>query len=277
MDSLFTSAVATAGDGAPIAYRSTGSGDDLVIVHGAMQDATSQRDLAALLAGRFRVHLMDRRGRGASGPRSGPDGTAREVGDLRAVLEATGARRVVGVSSGAIIAARAALEGAPLERLVLFEPPLSLDGSMRLDRLPRFDAAVARGDLPTTSALGMKLAEMGPAWMFGLPLPVLALASRAMLKDPRRRALAQALPADVTVVRENAGHVIDFAGISVPTLVVDGTATRPYLRAAAAAVADTVPGAVRVSLEGQWHSATQNRDEYGQPDVVAPPLLSFLA
>lgn len=272
----FSPTAAMAADGVTLTCHSVGEGPGVIVVHGSMQDGSSQRDLALALAGDLRVHLLDRRGRGSSGVR-GESGTEREVADVLAVLRATGATRMLGISSGAIIAARAALAGASLDRLALFEPPLSVDGSMRLDRLAEFDRAAARGRLATTAALGMKLAEMGPPWMFGLPVPVLELASRGMLRNPRMRRLAEALPDDVAVVRENADRLEDFAAIDVPTLLIDGTATRPYLRRSVAALASVIPGARHVELPDQWHSATQNADEYGHPEVVAAVLREFLA
>jgi pimeloyl-ACP methyl ester carboxylesterase len=125
-------------------------------------------------------------------------------------------------------------------------------------------------------AVAMRIAEMGPPWMFRLPIPLLAVLSRRML-TPKRKPLALGLQADVAVIVANADRVGDFAAITTPTLVLDGTATRPYLRRAAAAAAATIPGARRVSLDGLFHSATQNRDEFGSPDAVLPPLLDFLA
>jgi pimeloyl-ACP methyl ester carboxylesterase len=113
--------------------------------------------------------------------------------------------------------------------------------------------------------------------MFGLPLPLLTLASRGMLRDPARRAMASALPEDFALVRAEAGRVSDYALLHCRTLLIDGTATRPYLRKAVAALAATIPGAEHVELPGQWHSVTQNRDEYGRPDTVAPALIRFFA
>ena len=274
--SLITSTT-TASDGTTLAYHSIGAGPGLVIVHGAMQSGASQNDLARLLGDRFTVHLMDRRGRDASGPLPARPSTALEVSDLIAVLEATGARYAMGVSSGSIVIARAVLAGAPLDRIVLFEPPISVDGSMRLDRVPKVYSALDAGKLGRAGALGMKVAEMGPVWMFGLPLPVLTLASNGMLKDPRMKALTAALRADVTVVEENADRIVDFAAISIPTLLIDGSATRPYLRKSVSTLAETIPGARRVTVEGQWHSATQNANEYGHPELIAPLVEEFLS
>jgi pimeloyl-ACP methyl ester carboxylesterase len=180
------------------------------------------------------------------------------------------------VSSGAILSARLALRVPTLVRLVLFEPPLSIDDSMRLARTAAFDAALAADDLGRAMAVAMRIAEMGPPWMFRLPIPLLAMMSRRML-TPERKPLALALEADVAIIRANAERVDDFAAIATPTLVLDGTATRPYLRKAAAALAAAIPGARRVSLEGLFHAATQNRDEFGSPEAVLPTLLDFLA
>jgi hypothetical protein len=91
------------------------------------------------------------------------------------------------------------------------------------------------------------------------------------------RGLVEALPDDVAVVRENADRVEDFGALVVPTLLIDGTATRPYLRQATAALARIVPGARHVELPDQWHSATQNSNEYGHPEIVAPVVREFFA
>lgn len=266
----------TSADGVPIGYRSLGRGPGVVIVHGAMQSADSQRDLAALLAADFRVHLVDRRGRGASGPSPAGAATDVEVGDLHAVLATTGARAVLGISSGALIAARTALtDPRCLDRLALFEPPLIVDGSLDLAPLARVEKAAGRQQWATVLALGMKIAEMGPPWMFRLPVPVLAAFSRRVQSTPDGLALARALPVDLAIVRENAEHLADFAGLRVPTLLLEGTDSRPYLRRAVAVLAATAPGAVRRELAGLTHAATQNRDAYGHPDAVAPALLDF--
>ena len=273
----------TAPDGTTLGLHTVGSGPGLVIVHGAMQSALSQRELALLLSPAHTVHLLDRRGRGASGAAPAA-GTEVEVADLTAVLAATGATDVLGISSGAIIAARTALAGDGIHRLALFEPPLGVGNSLRLDLLPRFDAAMTAGDLPRAMGIAMKVAEMGPPWMFGMPAPVLTSVSRRMLASDDAqdvpvhvREMANALTADFAVVRENAGTAADFSRITVPTLLVDGTKTRPYLRAAVAALAAAIPGAHHVELAGQSHGVTQNRDQWGRPELVAPALLEFFA
>ena len=110
-------------DGTDLGWISLGQGPGLVIVHGSMQSARSQLDLGYLLSEHFTVHLLDRRGRGRSGPYA-QDGsrTRAEVDDLAAVLDATAATNVLGISSGAIITLRAALSTPMVGKVAVFEP-----------------------------------------------------------------------------------------------------------------------------------------------------------
>ncbi len=275
-----TSADVDTRSGATIAVTTVGhTGRGILVVHGAMQAGESQRDLADLLAAAgFRVFLMDRRGRAGSSPLTSDTSPDDEVEDVRSVLAATGATACVGISSGALLAARCALaHPGLLAELVLFEPPLGIDGSIRLGDAQRVVDSVRAGRLATAMALGMRTAEMGPPWMFRLPVPVLAAFSRLMLGRPGIADRAAALTADFAIVQSNADHLTDFAALEVPTLLIDGTRTRPYLRAAVAGLARTIPDARQVTLDGLAHGATQNRNEYGRPDVVAPVISEFLA
>jgi pimeloyl-ACP methyl ester carboxylesterase len=136
---------AESADGTRIAYRESGEGDPLLLVHGS---ATSSADWVFALPSlrdRFTVVTMDRRGRGQSG--DGPDHAMdREAEDVLAVLEAVGAELLVGHSYGALCSILAATRTERLRRLVLYEPPIGVseDGALAgLDRL------VAAGDLDT--------------------------------------------------------------------------------------------------------------------------------
>src|SRR4051794_3504048 len=88
----------TSHDGTRIAYRTLGHGPGLVLLHGSMETAGDHLAMALELADAFTVHLPDRRGRGLSGPYGDGYGVRTEVEDLDAVLNATGAHFVFGVS-----------------------------------------------------------------------------------------------------------------------------------------------------------------------------------
>src|SRR2546423_13716351 len=99
----------TSADGTAIGYRQLGRGPGLVLVHGAMQASQTFMKLAQELADAFTVYVLDRRGRGLSGPYRHPHTIERDCEDLDAVLNKTGARDVFGLSAGALISLQATL------------------------------------------------------------------------------------------------------------------------------------------------------------------------
>jgi pimeloyl-ACP methyl ester carboxylesterase len=203
------------------------------------------------------------------------------------VLAATGATAVLGISSGAIITLRAALTESRMTRIGIFEPPLAVAGSVRLELVERYRRELAAGDLAGAMVSGMLVAEMGPGVLRRLPRPLLrAMTARMLGRDdahdlpvgtPHLRQLAVELAADLDIVVENADRLSDFADVGVPTLLISGTKTPRYLQTAVTALADVIPGAKRVVLAGTDHGVTQNRDEYGRPERVAAMLADFFA
>jgi pimeloyl-ACP methyl ester carboxylesterase len=94
----------TASDGARIAYRDTGSGTPIVLLHGLMAHAGFFEGQAAL-AGAFRIIAVDLRGHGASiveGDEPSVERMAADVAELAAALDLQGAIGV-GWSLGATI------------------------------------------------------------------------------------------------------------------------------------------------------------------------------
>ena len=90
--------------GTVIGSHQLGQGPAAILLHGAGQTAENLRSLAGGLAGAFTVYVPDRRGRGRSGPYGQFHGLRTEIEDLSALLDATGARCVFGLSAGAVIA-----------------------------------------------------------------------------------------------------------------------------------------------------------------------------
>jgi pimeloyl-ACP methyl ester carboxylesterase len=273
-------------DGARIGFRTIGTGPGLVIVHGAMQSSGSQRDLAKLLAATgIAAHLVERRGRGLSEAYPSTLSTGVEVDDLAAVLQATGSRMAFGISSGALIVARAAISLPTLERIALFEPPLVIGDPRRLSLIGDHAAALDRGDVAGSMVVAMRAGEMGPSLRRAMPTPLMrALTARMLAADSRTPhapgdatmdELARAIRVDFAVLAEQADRLEEFAAIRAQTLVIDGSRTRPYLHASVEALAETIPGARRISIPGVDHGATQNRDQWGKPDLVAPVLAEF--
>jgi pimeloyl-ACP methyl ester carboxylesterase len=269
----------TSADGTTISYQETGDGPGLVILHGAMQTGHSQIDLARALAADFTCYLPDRRGRGASGPAGDGYGLRREVEDLQALLEATGARHALGVSSGAIITLHTALaRPGLLTRAVLFEPPLGLTGSDPAACLPRLERELAAGRIPAALVTGMRAARLGPPFFNALPRPVQVLLTGLMVRNAKEFAeLAPSLRQDIQLVAEaTTGDLTPYREMAAETLLLGGDRSQAHLRTALDGLERVLPRARRVELAGLDHSATSNAGQRGRPELVAEAVRGFL-
>jgi pimeloyl-ACP methyl ester carboxylesterase len=132
-----------------------------------------------LLATHFTTDGLDRRGRGESDDRSKPGGDdlAREVEDLSAVVGHVGEPvHVLAHSGGAVCALEAALQGADVRSLLLYEPPLDVSADFPrglADQLQPFaDAGDMEWLLVTFLRRGPRLPEAeitamraSPSWL----------------------------------------------------------------------------------------------------------------
>jgi len=268
-DEQMTAAFETAisADETPIAFQRSGAGAPVVLIGGAFSNRAGARGLAEVLAPDFTAVRYDRRGRGDSGD-AHPYAVEREIEDLSAVIGAVGgSASVFGHSSGAILALEAAAAGAPIVRLAAYEPPYIPDGFPRpgddlAERLRallgegRRDDAVAlfQAEAIGLSAQAIEGLRCGQTWT-GLV------------------ELAHTLPYDVDVT--GPGNVLPAARLStitVPTLVIVGTASIPWMLPGTQMVADTIPGAHRLELEGGDHGTPR-----AHPEALLPALLDFLS
>jgi pimeloyl-ACP methyl ester carboxylesterase len=276
--------VATSADGTRIAFRSIGIGPGLVIWHGSMQSAPSHLGLAELLARRHTVHLVDRRGRGASD--EGEHSLEREVADVAAVLSATGSDGLLGVSSGAIVTLESALTVPEVRRAVVFEPPLVVGDSLSTDFIARYEREIAAGDVTGALVTGMLGAQMGPPIMQRMPRRLLRWMTGAMMKRqdrgasadvPTMRVLAPTLAADFGLVEEGRGRLDSYTRIDKPVLLLGGERSPRYLHLALDSLATAVPGASRVELPGVGHGVLGPADQGGKPSLAVPALVEFLS
>jgi pimeloyl-ACP methyl ester carboxylesterase len=115
----------TSADGTTIAFEKSGEGPPVVIVGGGLNEKAMHGQLAADLSARFTVYNYDRRGRGGSTDTpTDKYSIDREIEDLAAVIEATGEpSHVFANCTGGMIAVRAAANGVPMAKLAMYEPP----------------------------------------------------------------------------------------------------------------------------------------------------------
>ena len=130
---------------------------------------------AALLARRHTVHVVQRRGRGGSGPQGERYGIERECEDIEAVRARTGARLIFGHSFGGLVALRAACGSAAFDAVAVYEPGVSVSGSIPVDWTDRARREVAAGaDLEAfiTFVRGVNSDQTGrvPRWLLRLIL-----------------------------------------------------------------------------------------------------------
>lgn len=272
--------VARSADGAAIGYRQYGSGPGVILVHGGMQSAQHLSALAAALADQFLVLVPDRRGRGMSGPRGIEVGLRQEVEDLQAIIAVTGARFLFGHSSGALIALRAALDTPAVERVALYEPPLSVRGSTPSAWVPRFHQEIAAGKNAAAAVTALKGARLEPVlarlprWLL-IPVAAFGMRDRKTAADDVAAAdLVPTMRFDVQIAREMADTTAEYAAVRGRVLLMGGTKSPDYLGTALRELAAVIPSGHVVTLSGLGHTGPQNR---GRPEAVARVLLDFFS
>ena len=252
-------------DGTRIAYEQSGAGEPVVLVDGAMGSRSLGflRPLAELLAMSHSVIAYDRRGRGESSDTS-PYAVEREVEDIAALIDAGGGRAALyGISSGAALALEAAVRLDDRVRAVaLYEPPYN-DEDAELWRAYERDldellAADRRGE---AVALFMTFVGVPPeqiAPMRGTPVWSVFQAS------------APTLAYDAAVLGENRAVPTDLAArLRAPALVMNGSASYPFMRDTARTLAEAMPTGRYRELPGQRHDV--------EAEAIAPVLAEFFS
>jgi len=237
----------TSADGTPIGYLRRGSGPGLVITHGSV--ATSEQWIPATdhLAEHFTCFVHDRRGRGRSGDAAAYD-LATEVADIAAMLAVAGSgAHLLGHSYGALCTLAYA-ETQPLDgTLVLFEPPLAVDGPVAGPRLATYRELVAAGDLDAAF-------EFALVNFVRVPAEAVPMIRQTPLWD----ACAPLTPTwvrELEQIDELGDDLKHYAAITASTHLIAGTATTPFLFESAHALVDVIPEAGITELPGLDHFA----------------------
>ena len=282
MDDFSTGQVRSA-DGTTIGfrrYRAPGAtGPAVVLVHGGMQAAQHLSKLAASLSDEFEVYVPDRRGRGVSGALAGENIEARQVEDMQAVIAASGASRMFGLSAGALVTLRTALVTPALSRVALYEPPLSVNGSAPVDWVPRYEREVAAGKAGAavisalkglrTEPLFARVPRFALAAFFTVASPVLAAHAEGEVSI---RELVPTLRDDMRLIDEVADTIDDYSRLTADVMLLGGSKSPAYLHTALDELERVLPDATRVTFESLGHSGP---DDDGDPARVAEELRRF--
>ena len=242
----------TSKDGTTIAYDQSGQGPVVIFVDGALQYRAFDQGmapLADLLSQHFTVIHYDRRGRGDSTDVQ-PYALEREIEDIEALIDETGGpASLYGISSGAALALEAATKlGSKVKKLAMYEAPYNDDAAARQGwreyrgQLKEIVAAGRAGDavgrfmmlvgMPADQVKGMHQHPMWPLW----------------------EAVGLTLEYDAAVMGEDSSVPAErAAGVAVPTLIMTGSESFPFMHVSAQTLANAIPNAQYRTLEGQTH------------------------
>ena len=245
--------IATAADGCRIYYERTGTGPAVALIPGLGGDGRFWSGVAARLADRFDLIVMDHRGAGRSDRPNTGYGIATIAADLLSVLDAGGieAAHLVGHSTGGAIVQTLALDApSRARRLVIsgsWDRPDARFRALFEARAALLDAGLTTPYQKLTHVFGFD-----PAWME---------AHAAELDRAVERAADTLAPLSVTAARVRMllefDRSAELAGLHHDTLVIgaSGDVLVPFHHAEI--LVASIPGAELARLDGaHFHPST---------------------
>jgi pimeloyl-ACP methyl ester carboxylesterase len=163
-------------DGAKISYLTMGSGPSVLVIPRALSMAADYAAFASALAEHFTVHIIERRGRGLSSPQGDDYSMLKEREDVLALQQETGASLLVGHSFGGLVALEVARNNPSLTKIAVYEPGVSLDGSIPMGWMPGYEKKLAEKKyldafVEYSLGIGPERARNTPPWLMKLLLP----------------------------------------------------------------------------------------------------------
>jgi pimeloyl-ACP methyl ester carboxylesterase len=236
----------------------------LVVLPGTTRRARHYAALAEALSEAYTVHVVERRGRGRSPAQDASYTLDREISDALEVLSETGSRQIFGHSFGGLIALHVGLR-TDLDRVIAFEPGVSIEGSMPHSWMPRYQRLLARGRDARAMVHFLHTHEFIP----GGPAVIAGVWAMQRFTD-EGRATREVLP---TVVPEmTATRALDsdgsrYAAITAPVLLLGGGRSPAYITQILPLLAETIPDAKLIMTPEFDHNA---------PDLSAPAAVADL-
>jgi pimeloyl-ACP methyl ester carboxylesterase len=288
---LYTKSSVTSKDGSIIGYRQMGSGPGLILMHGDISGSQHFMGLADSLSDVFTVYIPDRRGRGLSGQFGNDYSLQKEVEDLEALLNKTGANYLFGASSGALIILMSSLSLKNIHKIVLYEP-IAYTDKYEMDKYnqinKRMDQEIAEGKLTSAMVTGLDMVtkinpkEKPPSPIYYLPRFIWKIIFRMILRSDNKylkdddvplTELMQTHHYDTMLVNETEGKVDNFADVSAEVLLVGGSKSSLFLKHSLDELEKLLPHVNRVELKGLDHDSPQNTRD---PEAIAQEIILFL-
>jgi pimeloyl-ACP methyl ester carboxylesterase len=244
-------------DGGHLALYSYGTeyapgGKRVVLIGGAFLTALIYRPFSIALAkglgDGWAVDVYDRRGRGSSSEQPAGYSMATEIEDVRTVLDATGARNILGHSLGGSVALNAVQEFTGTshvpDKLAVYDAAVNIDGSIDIKWLDGFERAVNEGRVGHALAHMKKATSPGSA-MARIPEPVLAGLMALLSRTKVNKVFRQVMPSAVGELRaayNEKDHARDFSVLPDGTHFMAGGKSPSYYKVTAERLHAAVPG-----------------------------------
>ncbi|MGA5415738.1 alpha/beta fold hydrolase [Streptomyces pseudogriseolus] len=252
-----------------LAYRDTGSGDLVVLLHSGFVDHRLWDDHVPVLAERYRVVAPDTRGHGFSVNATAPFRWADDLAALLRHLDA-GPAVLVGLSMGGVIATDTVLEHPGLVRAVVTAGAVTGDFQYTDPWHRELQGTMARaletGDVTTWLDAFLRLVP-GPERTADDVAPDVLRRVREMALHT----LSKHGPDEKDRLVRVTGSLDRIGEIRVPLLAVNGSLEPADLHTAAERLADAVPDGRTATIDGTGHYSALER-----PDAFTRVLLDFL-
>jgi pimeloyl-ACP methyl ester carboxylesterase len=262
--------VAVAEDSTRIAYQRIGGGPPVVVLPGAMNPGAAWLAVAAQLADRYTVLLVDRRNYPPSGPGPSPSSFEIETAHVLAMARVAGEPvHLLGHSYGGVLALyTAAAHPDAVRTLLLYEPPVLAGGPHVAEVLQRYRELLAAGE--PAEAVGLFLRDVAH-----VPDDVLGAMAAGPDDGPAPHevtVLAEALLPDIESIAGLSPDAARWSSIRHPVLLMAGALSWAEVRASTEALRQALPHAETVTWPGHTHFANMIA-----PGLVAGTLREFLA
>src|SRR5215469_3421945 len=278
----------TSSDGTTLTYTTKGTGPSVIIVHGTFSNADSHTELAQYLSSSLTVITYNRRTLSLV-----KDGSPKadykmqvEVADLHAVLSATNAHYIFGISSGAVICLEA-LRCHPslVQKCGLWEPVAIVDNSINTAFINRYNTEISAGKTEAALVTAMLGTQLGPAIFRYFPRSFLEwLTGRAVQAQERNKKeedeitlkdLAPTVGYDFKILEECKDDVERWKEIEKEVLLMVGDKSPGYIKKGAEAVEKVLGNVKRVDIKALNHGAVLNKEHGGKPGPLAEELKKF--
>jgi pimeloyl-ACP methyl ester carboxylesterase len=278
----------TSSDGTTLTYTTTGTGPSVIIVHGTFSNADSHTELAQSLSSSLTVITYNRRTLSlAKDGAPNPDYTMQvEVADLHAILSATDAHYIFGISSGAIICLET-LRCHPslIQKCALWDPIAIVNNSIDTAFVSRYNVEISEGKTEAALVTAMLGTQLGPAIFRYFPRSFLEWLTRRGIQAQERnkkeeneitlKDLAPTIGYDFKIVEECKNDVERWKEIEAEMLLMAGDKNPGYIKNGAEAVEKVLRNVKKVNFKALNHGAVLNKEHRGKPGPLAEELKKF--